>query len=894
MPEEDPVLLERIKKRWRALFRSEELERELDAELRFHLERDTAQKLQSGMSAEEARLAALRSFGGFEQSKEECRDARGVRLLEELWQDLRYGVRSLKKNPGFTTVAVLTLALGIGANTAVFSIINAVLLRSLPFQDAKQMVVLGQISPLVRDRLSVASYLNLVDWREQSDVFAGMAIYRTLGLTLTGAEEPIPLHGAMVSANLFPLLGVTPTLGRAFIPDDDQPGGKQTAMLSYGLWQQRFGADRGILGRTLILNGQSFDVIGVMPPNFTYPVQVDPIELWISTALDAARTGEGQPMTARGYNSYLAVARLKPVVTLAQARSEMDAITNRLAQQYPDNNTNVRVGVVPLLETIVRDVRPILLVLLGAVCCVLLIACVNVANLLLARAAVRQNEIVMRVALGASRWRIVRQLLTESMLLALAGGAAGVLLALLGAKLLIAAAPPVVPRLHEARPDLPVLGFTVLISIATGILFGLVPALNATRLDLTEVIKQGARGTSEAVRGKRLRSLLVVTEIALALVLLVSAGLLVQSFRRLRQVDPGFNPVHVLTIDLRLTGQRYSELPLMADFYRQLIAQVDTLPGVLSASTVSGLPLSGNDASTGFDIEGRPTPRGQIPIGRIRIIGLEYFSTMGISIRKGRDFSPRDDFKAPGVVLINETLAQQYFAGEDPIGQRIKPSYRLRDGDSVKQIIGVVSDVKHKDLSSNAEPEIYLAHAQSPSNSTTLLVRTSGDPSSVAGSVRQKIKALDKNVLISRTRTLEEYVAASTLSSSFVSLLAATFAGVALLLTMVGLYGVMSYTVAQRTHEIGIRIALGAQMKDILRLVIGNGMTLVLVGVAIGLSGAFALTQLMTSLLFGVTPIDVPTFVTVSILLLAVALFACYIPARHAMKVNPLIALRYE
>jgi len=817
--------------------------------------------------------------------------------MGNLWHDLRYGARMLFKNKGFAAVAIIALALGIGANTAIFSVVNAVLLRPLPFKSSERLVALRQTSTQRKDDLDFASYPNFTDWRTQNKVFEQLAVFRNINRTLTGADQPVRLQSSIVSANLFQLLGATPGLGRAFLPEEDMPGANSYAViLSHGLWQRRFGSDPKVLGRNLTLSGKSYTIVGVMPDGFQFPVQAEPTELWITVALDAETpVGGGLPNTAqRGVGIYQVIGRLKPNVTLEQAQTEMNLIARNLETQYPNTNTHQGVKIIPQLELLVGKIRTALLILFGAVGFVLLISCANVANLLLARATTRHKEMAIRAALGASRWRVVRQLLTESVLLGLAGGALGLLLAMWGTDLLIALSPKGLPRLNEIGLDGRVLGFTMFVSLLTGAIFGLAPALHASKLDLTESLKEGGRSGATGARGNRVRNLLIVSEVALALMLLIGAGLLARSFLRLQRANPGFNAEHVLALKISLPSAKYSE-PQEAMFFKQLLARVKTLPGVADAGIVWPLPLGGDQMEISFEVAERPVAEGERPSSEYRSISPDYFHTMSIPLLKGRDFTTRDDMNAPGVVIVNETLARQIFPGEDPIGKRIKPGISVgKDQAVMREIVGVVGDVKHQSLSSEAGAEVYVPHAQVPFSGMALVARTAVDPQSLAATMRNEVSKLDKDIPVYNIRTLDDYLAASVAQPRFNTLLLGIFAGVALFLTMIGLYGVISYSVTQRTHEIGIRVALGAQTSDVLKLVVKQGMALALIGVGVGLLAALALTRVLASLLYGVSATDPVTFGGVSLLLVAVALLACLVPARRAMKVDPMIALRYE
>lgn len=814
--------------------------------------------------------------------------------MRNLLQDVRYGLRMLWKSPGLTLIAVAALALGIGANTAIFSVVNTVLLRPLPFPEPDRLMTVWENNLQRGITKNSVSYPDFADWRAQNHLFERMASFHSSDFTFTGGNEPLRLQGQVVNADLFPLLGVQPILGRTFRPEEDRPGESgRVVVLSYSLWQKQFGSDQKIINQPITLNGKSYTVVGVMPAGFQFPVQNEPVELWTSVSEDVS--GDEPITDQRGAHYMMVIGRLKPGVTQVQAQAEMDTIAGRLSQQYVDTNKNRGITIIPALEDVVGNVRTALLILLGAVGCVLLIACANVANLLLARATTRNKEMAIRSALGASRLRVIRQLLTESVMLALAGGTLGLLVALWGTDLLVAVSGKAIPRSTQIGLDSHVLGFTFLVSLLTGVLFGLAPALQASRSDLTEALKEGGRSSGDGGRRARLRSVLVTAEVAIALVLLIGSSLLIQSLWRLQQVNPGFDSHGVLTLSVGLPTVKYNTQQ-EAEFYHSLQERIEALPGVTSASAVFPLPLGGERMAVTFETEGRPVAKSDQPATELRTISPDYFRTMGIQFIKGRDFTARDDQAAPGVVIVNEAFAQKYFPNEDPLGKRIKPGISVDENKPVmREIVGVVGNVKHKNLSmAEADPEAYLPHAQLPFDTMTLVVKSNVDAGSITSSVRNEVRALDKDLPVYSVKTLDEYMASSVAQPRFNTLLLAIFAGLALFLTVIGLYGVMSYSVIQRTHELGIRMALGAQTRDIQRLVVGQGMTLALIGVVIGLIGALALTRIMRSLLFGISATDPLSFIAVSLLLSVVALIACLIPARRAMKVDPMVALRYE
>lgn len=815
--------------------------------------------------------------------------------METFWQDLRYGARMLLKNPGFAFVAIVTLALGIGANTAIFSVVNAVLLRPLPFDSPQRLLMIGQTQPEDRSNLSQFSFRNFADLRAQTKAFDRLAAYYNNNMTLTGQGDAARLRATVVTADLFPLLGASATLGRTFLPEEDNAGAGgrgYPAILSWDCWQQHFGSDAGVVGRTINLNGNAYTVVGVMPAKFSFPVQAQPTEVWISPARDAEKTSEGAMMVERGYLAWRVVGRLKDGATIEQAQAEADVVASNLAARFPHMNKDLGIRVTPLLEWLVGNLRFTLLLLLGTVGVVLLIACSNVANLLLERAVSRQREITVRLALGASRWRIARQLITESLMLALAGGALGSLLAMWGTRLIVSLSPEGLTRITETRLDARVLAFTAAISLLTGVLFGIAPAVSFSPAALAKSLKEGGRGGSGGLRSGRARNFLVIAEVSLALVLLVGAGLLVRTLVRLQNVPLGFDPRNVLTMIVAKSPG--GEPEKTGEFYRQLTERIRALPGVVNASVTWQLPLSGASATTGLEIEGQPNEPGSSPVGVIHSAGPGYFRTMGIPILQGRDFTDRDDLKSAPVIIVNETLAKRFFPAGDAIGKHITPSFSTTGGTEKREIIGVVGDVKHQSLKRDAVHEFYFAQAQMPVTSMTVVVRTSVDPHSLVGAVRKEVQSMDGNAPIYSVVTAEEYMGRSVAATRFNMTLLAAFAAVALLLTAVGLYGVISFSVSQSTHEIGIRMALGAQTSDVLKLVMGQGMVLTFVGVVAGLAAAYWLTRLMSSLLFGVGATDFVTFAGVSLLLVVVAGLACYVPARRASTVDPMIALRYE
>ncbi|HVG19477.1 MAG TPA: ABC transporter permease, partial [Blastocatellia bacterium] len=757
--------------------------------------------------------------------------------MGNLVQDGRYGVRMLLRNPGFTAVALIALALGIGANTAIFSVVNAALLRPLPYKDPDSLIVPATVSASGSDRGSV-SYADVIDWGKEEQVFASVAAFRQTNADLTGDGDPVRVQAAIVSEDYFRVMGVEPLLGRTFLPEEQQPNGPFAVVLSYGLWQGRFGADPSALDRPLVVNGRPASVVGVMPKDSQWP---ETVEIW--TPLGFGATPPDWVMR-RDNQIWQAAARLQPGVTVEQATAVIKSIASRVEQENPATRAGVSGRAVPIHEWIVGpDLRRALLVLLGAVGFVLLISCVNVANLLLARAATREREIAIRTALGAARIRLIRQLLTESLMLSIAGGALGLLLALWGVDVLQAMAPNSIPRLSEAGIDGGVLTFVAATSLLTSLVFGLIPALHASKPDLNESLKEGGRGSTGGARGSRVRNLLVVSEIALSLVLLVGAGLMIRSFFRLQQVDPGFNVNNLLTLDLTAPRLRYPKPPAVADFYQKVIARISALPGVQSVGATSALPLGGGGFYLGraFLVEGAPPPPDGVEYsGQWNIVTPGYFQALGIPLLKGRDFTDRDTADSTPVIIINETMARAMFGDQDPLGKRIKS---WRDENVLREVVGVVQNVRYFGRDDRLQSLAYVPHRQDSRAAMAIAVNSAGDVKGLAAAVRQEIAAVDKDIAVANIKTMERILDESVATRRLNMLLLSIFAAVALILAAVGIYGVLSYSIAQRTHEIGIRMALGARSADVLRLVVGHGLKLVLTGVAIGLGGALALTQ---------------------------------------------------
>ena len=821
--------------------------------------------------------------------------------MTTLWQDIRYGIRMLLKNPGVTFVVVLALALGIGANTAIFSVVNAVLLRPLPFEEPDRLVFLNETSKTMEE-ISV-SYPNFTDWRNQNKSFEKIGVYNRASYNLTGSGEAERIITAQVSADLFAALRVQAGSGRLFTNDEDKPGAEPVVVLSYGLWQRRFGGQLGILNQPITLNGKSYTVIGIMPPDRQFPMRA---EMWVPVGPLSSQ----ESWTQRGNHPGLyGVARLKPGVTLAAARADMDMIGANLEKQYNDSNAGNGIGVRPLLEIFISDIRRPLWVLFAAVGFVLLIACANIANLLLARATARQREMAIRSAMGAGRWRIVRQLLTESVLLGLIGGALGLFLGRWGIELILYMSPDAIPRSKEIGLDWRVMAFTIGLSCVTGILFGLVPALQAGIVDVHETLKETGRGTS---RRHWLRSSLVVVEVGTTLVLLIGAGLMIRSFYRLQKVNPGFSYEHLTSFSVSLPEKKYKTSDQQSDFYKRLLENMRALPGVEATAAASGLPLGNNGWQTSFVIDGRPEPpASQTPLMEACLVTPDYFTAMNIPLQRGRYFNDRDDrsFLAgkdlsgltenqkemAGVnsIIIDEEFAKRYWPNEEAVGKRIKMGGK--EHPVFLTVQGVVGRVKMDGLSQDSHRvQGYFPFLQLPSSDMTVIVKGAGDPNQTIGSIRQQIKQIDPDQPIYSIKTMDEIRSESIAGERLNLTLLSLFAAIALVLAVVGIYGVMSYSVTQRTHEIGIRMAIGAQPRDVFKMIMGHGMLLAIVGVVLGLIGAFGLTRLMASMLFGVEPTDPSTFASIAVLLTSVALVACYIPGRRATKVDPVVSLRYE
>ena len=858
-------------------------DRDLDAELNSHLQLHIDDNIRAGMTPPEARRVAMMTLGGFAQTTERYRDRRGLPALDELRQDVLYAVRVLRKNPAFTATAVLTLALGIGANSAIFSVVNAVLLRPLPFKDSGRLVLVFSTAK-DGNRHDVSTYPDYADWRNQNRSFSDMAAYTNRSMTIGIGDESVLAQGKRVTTNIFDVLGVQPVLGRAFRTEENRPGSSNVVILGDRFWQRQFGSSPSVLGRTIRINEEPYTIVGVMPPTF----QIDDEErFYLPLPIDSSR----------GHGFLRVVGRLRPGVSVSQAQSDMGLIAEQLARIYPKSNNGVGVNLVSLAAGLVGEVRFAFYLMLGVVAAVLVIACANVAGLMLARGATRQRELAVRAALGAGRGRLARQLLAESLLIALGGGMLGLLAANWTSRLLATVLSEHfhVPRVNETSTDLSVLLFTIVVSVATGAMFGTFPAFASASPDLNDALRDASRSTTGA-RAPRIRSGLVVLETALALVLLAGAGTLLKTFLSLRSTDPGFETSHVLAVDMWLPQPRFAQREARARFYDDALRRVEALPGVRSAAFVADLPLNGGTDSQGFHIVGRPDPApGKTYSAGFNIATAGYFETMGIPVRAGREFTDSDRMTTTPVIVINETAARRFWSGESALGRQIDLPLS-RNTSVVLTVVGVTGDVRHVGLAIPPRPEIFVHSMQSllPWSWLVLAVRAHGEPAPLAESVKAALREVNPNVPIERANTLDEVVSRSIVGPRIYTFLLGTFAALAVLLAAIGLYGLISYTVSQRTHELGVRVALGAARPEIVRLVLGQGLRLAAVGAAVGLAGAIATTRLVGSLVKDVEPNDPATFALVTTVLLAAALFAAYLPARRASRVDPMIALRSE
>ena len=878
----------------RSLFRKERTDAELNDELRAYVDAAVAEKIRRGMSAEQARRAVRLEMGTTDAVKEGVHAVSWEHIVETFWQDIRFALRMLRKSPAFTSIAIITLALGIGANTAIFSVVNALLLQPLPYRDANRLVVVWESQPRLANHNEV-SPPDFLDWQAQNHVFEGMTYFGDIPMNLTGGTNPQKVIVELVSINYFDVLGVKPTLGHGFTPANEKPGGGSAVVLSYGLWKERFGGNPDIVGRPIDLNGTAVTVLGVAPPNFDLfiaggSLTGDHAQLWAPFVFPPAyrdRAKAGRFLTV--------VARRKPGVSVAEAQAQMSVIASRLAAKYPAEDGGWGVVVVPLREEISGAVRPALLILLGAVGLVLLIACANVASLFLSRTAARKREMAVREALGATGWRIVRQLFAESIVLALFGGVTGVLLAIWGADALLHSIPPKLLNLSAVTIDFRVLAFAATATLLSAVLFGILPSFAAARSGFAASLQEGGRSSLNR-RNRAIHAGLVVTELALALILLAGAGLLIESFSRLTGVNPGFNRENLLTFKLSLPARKYKSDASQIAFYRELLDKLAHVPGVRSASMENLPPFSGFalwGVATDVTLPGQESlPPAQKPNTAVRVVGPDYFRTMGIPLIQGRSFSAPELAAERHVVIINDTFARKYFPGANPIGRKI--TIDMKDTNVPSEIIGIAGDVHGAQLSAAPWPTIYWPYPELAYTSMTIVVRAQRNPLALVPAVREIVRGIDPDEPVSNVATMDHLISDSVARSRFSTLLLSIFAALAIALACIGIYGVMAYATAQRRNEIGIRMALGAQRSDILRLIVGQGARLALLGAGIGVVGGLALARLLASQLYAIAPNDPLTFAAATLLLVSVALTACYVPARRAMRVDPMVALRYE
>lgn len=875
--------------RVRSLFQFRAAEAELDDELRFHAEQQREKYVKSGMTPDEAARLARLDFGGLDQVKEECREARGVQLMETLIQDVRYALRTLRKAPGFTLVALLTLGLGIGANTAIFSIVDGILLRPLPYQDPSRVIAINETTPKV-GTVSV-SYLDFLDWRRDSYSFSEMAAVCGVGFNLAGISQPQSISGEAVSPNFLSMLGVRPFLGRDFEASEGKAGAAPVVLLSYHLWQSQFGGS-SVLGRTISLDGSGFTIIGVLPADFRSVDKTDvmtPIGVWLTNRPDAS--------TERGERGdMVAIGRLAPQVSLVQARAELDGIAARLAQAYPGTNDQFGVVLQPVREVFVGNIRPAILILFGAVTFVLLIACANVANLFLMRGAGRTKEVALRIALGASRGRIVRQMLAESFVLAVLGGILGLALAAVGSEGIGRLIPMDTLRGASVNLNGAALLFAAGAIVVSTFIFGLTPAIQSANTGVQAELKDGGRTAGGGARQNRWRMILAIAEVSLALVLLVGAGLMMKSLYRLLAVDPGFRADQVLTMEMSLRTSQYDKDVHILNFWQQVLDRVRALPGVEGAALGTAIPLTDNHSRADVTIEGMALPKpGSFPHPDTHIVSAGYANTLGVPLVRGREFTDEDTENAPRVAMINARLAREYFPKDNPVGKRVmfgRPS--AKSAPKWMTIVGVVGDTKLYGLANPSRLEIYIPYRQSVPSHMNLIVKSNVDPSALASSIRGAVAEIDKDQPVFGIATMKQLIVDSVSTQRITLILLGLFSALALVLAAIGIYGVISYSVAQRTHEIGIRMALGAGKTDVLRMILAQGARIAGAGVAIGTIASFGLTRLLTNLLFSVSAADPLTFAAVAIALILVAMFACYIPARRTLRVDPMVALRYE
>jgi putative ABC transport system permease protein len=875
------------------LLRKNRIEQEMEEEMRFHLRMRTRENIERGMRPDEAEREARRRFGNVGHIKDLGRDIKGGGFMDTLLQDLRYGVHMLRTRPGFTLTAVITLALGIGANTAIFSVVNTVLLREMPYHNPDQLVQLWE-QKRGSNTLNV-SYPNFADWRDESKLFEEMATYAYTGIPLTTGEYPEPVMGMLASGNLFSLLGVNPMLGRAFTQEDDTPDlGNPIIVLSHNLWQRRFGSDANIVGKTIIVSSHRLTVIGVMPPGFEFPLQyqrggtlLPKVDAWVPLRIDP-KSREG-----RGARHLMVIGRLKPGVTLKQAETELNVVARRLEQEYPSTNKDASVKLIELRKQIVGDVRAPLLALFGAVGFVLLIACANVASMLLARSVTRQREMAIRVALGSSSKRIFQQLFTEAMILSLCGGLLGLALATASVKLLIALGTD--PRIAQTRVDGQTLIFTMLVAIITGVIFGVAPALQAANPDLNNLIKENSCTASGGRGHHRLLNLLVVVEVALAFVLLIGAGVMIKNFLHLQNVNPGFRTENLLTAAVSIMD--YNKPERISGFYQELLDRLQALPGVLSVGAVNRLPLSGSNFTNSFKIDGVPRAPGEIRIADYRAVSSDYFQTMGIPIQQGRVFTNQDHKDAPPVALINNSMARKYFPNLNPIGQRLVINTGIEAaiyGKAIpREIVGVVGDVRHTGLDVEARSEMYVPFQQNP-QAMMIVMHTAQEPSAMISALRNAIRAIDPNQLAADIKAMDDLRSESIGQRRYTLFLLSVFAVMALTLSFLGVYGLIAYSVTQRSHEIGIRMALGAKPNYIVRMILRQGLKPVMIGMALGIGVVIALNRIVISLLYGVTVSDPATILICTLILIMAGVMACLIPAAKASRLDPVSALRDE
>ena len=884
--------------RLRSLFRRTQIEEEMGDELRFHFDHQVEKYVATGLSLQEAQRRARLTMGGEDKIKEDVREARGVSFVETLLQDLHYGARMLRKNPSFTIVAILTLALGMGATVAIFSVVDAVLLRPLPYRDPATLAVVWENSIRHSHPHNVVGPPNFVDWQRQNTVFESMAAMADTRANLTGAGDPEQVVVQNVTAGFFHVVGVNPVLGSGFTEENWKKGKDDVLILDYGFWKRRFGSDTHLIGKTIELNGKPQVIVGIAPKDFNLFIK------------DGTLTGSAPQMWApfavpesfgdrkEGFGRWLTVvARMKPGVSLAEAQSEMNIVASRLQQQYPDTNAHWGATVVSMREQLSGDLRPALVTLFCAVAFVLMIACANVSGLLLARAATREKEIAIRTAIGASRWRVARQLLTESLLLAVVGGALGLVLAIWGTNALLAASPKGLLGLTSVSIDMRLLSFAIAATLLSSLLFGFLPSYIAARSPIAETLKDETRGSSASGRRGFLRHALVIGQMGLALVLLAGSGLLIRSFIRLAGVNPGFETRNLLTFQVGLPRSKYAKDPAQVAFFNEFLARISRIPGVRNASMENYPPLTGLGAATGVHILGQPqVSKAEGPVSGVRVVGQDYLQTMGIPLLAGRTFTEAELKEARRVVIVNQAFVDKHLPGENPLGKRVVIYMRDEkvDEQNPSEIIGVCGSVRQMGPGEEAKPIAYWPMPELTYSRMTILVKTAGDPLSLVSTIRYELNQMDRELPMASIASMDQLLSDSISRSRFTMFVLGVFAVIALILTSVGIYGVIAYSVAQRTHEIGIRMALGAQRRNVLGLVLGQGTRLTLIGVGIGAVAALLLTRLMSSLLFGISATDPLTFVAVIVMLAAVALLATFVPARHATRVSPVVALRYE